>query len=267
MPAGRCVRLVLVALVLSLCTLQAQTTFYVVDRVIDGDTLVLGTLGTVRLIGVDAPESMDPRKSVQADGLEAAAFLKRLIGTNMVRVEFEGPRLDSFKRTLAYVYLGDGTLVNAEIIRQGYGHVYTVAPFSQLEQFRGFEREARTVGRGLWAAPSAPTALVTATSTAQSAETVFVTKSGTKYHRAGCRHLARSQIPMSVADAAARYGPCSVCRPPPLASAPALSLAPSTPAPRAAAPASSSAQCAATTKKGTRRSRRAQAGRTYCWQH
>jgi len=44
--------------------------------------------------------------------------------------------------------------------------------------------------------------------------TVYVTRTGTKYHRAGCRYLARSQIPMSLKEAAARYGPCSVCKPP-----------------------------------------------------
>ena len=55
------------------------------------------------------------------------------------------------RRTLAYVFLEDGTLLNAEIIRQGYGHALTRYPFLRLEEFRWLEREARDQRRGLWA--------------------------------------------------------------------------------------------------------------------
>ena len=94
--------------------------------------------------------------------------------------------------------------------------------------------------------------------------TVYVTRTGEKYHRDGCRYLARSRRPIGLPEAAATYGACSVCRPPVLSS-------PS--APRAAAKAESSAppwtssQCQATTKKGTQCSRKAQSGRAFCWQH
>ncbi len=57
-----------------------------------------------------------------------------------------------YGRILAYVYLNDGTFVNAEIIRQGYGHAYTRFPFTSLEAFRQLEREAWEAGRGLWGA-------------------------------------------------------------------------------------------------------------------
>ena len=75
----------LVRLVVALATLlpaiagASQNPTYIVERVIDGDTVVLSSLGTVRLIGVDTPETVDPRKSVQRYGLESAAFLKRLV--------------------------------------------------------------------------------------------------------------------------------------------------------------------------------------------
>ena len=59
-------------------------------------------------------------------------------------------RKDKYWRTLAYVYLEDGTFLNAEIIRQGYGFAYTRFPFKYLEEFRKFEREARDAGRGMW---------------------------------------------------------------------------------------------------------------------
>ena len=64
-------------------------------------------------------------------------------------------RTDRYGRTLAYVYLLDGTLANAEIIRQGFGHAYTRFPFRYLDRFRALEREARNAARGLWAAPPA----------------------------------------------------------------------------------------------------------------
>ncbi len=57
---------------------------------------------------------------------------------------------DLFGRTLAYVYLEDGTFLNAEIVKQGYGHAYTQFPFKYLEESRGYEREAREAQRGLW---------------------------------------------------------------------------------------------------------------------
>jgi endonuclease YncB( thermonuclease family) len=59
----------------------------------------------------------------------------------------------SQKRTLAYVFLQDGRLLNAEIIRQGYGFALTRYPFARLEEFRRLEREAREQRRGLWAEP------------------------------------------------------------------------------------------------------------------
>jgi micrococcal nuclease len=58
---------------------------------------------------------------------------------------------DRYGRTLAYVFLDDGTLLNAEIIRQGYGHALTRYPFSRMEEFRRLERDAREQRRGLWA--------------------------------------------------------------------------------------------------------------------
>lgn len=67
-----------------------------------------------------------------------------------VRLEYDWERRDKYGRTLAYVYLEDGTFLNAEIIRQGYGFAYTRFPFKYLEEFRNLETEAREAGRGLW---------------------------------------------------------------------------------------------------------------------
>jgi micrococcal nuclease len=241
------IALVLAGVLLNPVAASAQ----LVQRVIDGDTVAVQGIGTVRLIGVDAPETSQ----------ESGAFLRGLTINKVVRLEYDGQKTDSYGRTLAYLHLAGGTFVNAEIVKQGYAHAYTEFPFRYLEQFRAYEREAQAAARGLWASSSA---LSVAPPAAQpgATTTVYVTRTGEKYHRAGCRSLARSQIPMQLADAAARYGPCAICKPPTLASTP------STPA--AVAPPSrpsSSGRCQAITKRGTQCSRIAQAGRNYCWQH
>ncbi len=131
---------------------QSDNTWRRCVRVVDGDTLLLEGDERIRLIGVDTPESVDPRRPVEAFGKEAAAFTRRLAEGRRVRLEFDQERSDRYGRTLAYVYLEDGTFLNAEIIRQGYGHAYTRFPFRYSEEFRSYEREAREQRRGLWAA-------------------------------------------------------------------------------------------------------------------
>ena len=133
----------------------AQATLPVVTRVIDGDTIVVEGVGTVRLIGVDTPETVDPRRPVGYFGKEASDFTKQLATGKRVRLEFDQDRIDRYGRTLAYVYLQpENLLLNAEIIRQGYGFAYTRFPFRMMDEFRALEREAREAARGLWASPS-----------------------------------------------------------------------------------------------------------------
>lgn len=127
-----------------------------VIRVIDGDTFVVddgsekGT--TVRLIGVDAPET---RRSANRDighyGEESKAFLTELLSGGQVFLTQDVGKRDRYRRTLAYVYLPDGTFVNADLIRKGYATVMTVQPnVAHSELFIALEREARRKRRGLW---------------------------------------------------------------------------------------------------------------------
>jgi micrococcal nuclease len=133
--------------------IETAQTFPTVTRVIDGDTVVVDGVGTVRLIGVDTPETVDPRRPVQSFGREASDFTKQLATGKRVRLEFDQDRTDRYGRTLAYVYLQpENLLLNAEIIRQGYGFAYTQFPFRMMADFSALEREAREAGRGLWAA-------------------------------------------------------------------------------------------------------------------
>jgi micrococcal nuclease len=126
----------------------AQT--YKVKRVIDGDTLILVNGERVRLIGVDTPETKHPKKPVQRFGKEAYFFTKKMVEGKEVKLEYDWQRRDKYNRLLAYVYLLDGTFLNAEIIKQGYGFAYTRFPFKYLQEFRKYEKEARENKRGLW---------------------------------------------------------------------------------------------------------------------
>ncbi|HEU4344691.1 MAG TPA: thermonuclease family protein [Candidatus Binatia bacterium] len=120
-------------------------------RVVDGDTLILDNDEYVNLIGVDAPVT----KRV---GKDAASFTRKLVEGKRVRLEFDRATAvidhkDRYGRTLAYVFLEEGTLLNGEIIKQGYGFVLTRFPFARLEEFRRLETEAREERRGLWKTP------------------------------------------------------------------------------------------------------------------
>ena len=131
-----------------------------VTRVVDGDTLVVSIAGQeerVRLIGVDTPETVHPQKPVEYFGKEASAFTKRIAEGKTVRLEADPQNTDrdKYHRLLRYVYLPDGRLLNAEIIRQGYGFAYTRFPFRKMEEFRALEREPREANRGLWGEASA----------------------------------------------------------------------------------------------------------------
>jgi micrococcal nuclease len=131
--------------------------FEYVQRVIDGDKLMLGTSERVRLIGVNPPETVHPKKAVEAFGKEASAFTKRMVEGKLVRLEFDplssrrNDGKDRYSPTLAYVFLQDSTHLDAEIIRQGYSFaVSSTPPLQYQNEFRRLEQEAREQRRGLW---------------------------------------------------------------------------------------------------------------------
>ncbi len=132
-----------------------QPGLYRVTQFVDGDTIKVdmnGSTETLRLIGVDTPETHDPRKAVQCYGQAAAAFTRQLIGNQSVRLAADptNTNRDRYNRLLRYVYLPDGRMVNAEIIKQGYGFAYTAFPFEKADEFRGYEQQARQKQLGLW---------------------------------------------------------------------------------------------------------------------
>jgi micrococcal nuclease len=258
----------LTSVLVMLLTLPSSASAQLVTRVVDGDTIVMAGVGTVRLIGVDTPETVDPRTPVQFFGKEASEFTRRMAHDKLVRLAFDTQRMDKYQRTLAYVYLPDGTFLNAEIVKQGYGHAYVTYPFKYLDQFRGYEREAREAGRGLWGAAADATvgSVVGGADGANPEQVVYVTRTGTKYHSDGCRFLARSKIPIALKDVG-NHEPCSVCKPPTLRNAGSASATVPAPPRSASSQPASTGRCQAITKKGAQCSRTAQAGSDFCWQH
>jgi micrococcal nuclease len=135
--------------------LKLQPGLLPVTHVSDGDTITVRTPAgedTVRLLGVDTPEVKDPRKPVQCFGQAASAHTKARLTGQSVRLEPDPTNndRDKYGRLLRYIYLPDGTLYNAELIREGYAFAYTVFPLVRLDEFRTLEREARAANRGLW---------------------------------------------------------------------------------------------------------------------
>jgi len=136
---------------------SSSATFYSVTRVVDGDTIKISIQGkedTVRLLGVDTPELVDPRKPVQCFAKEASEETKKLLTGASVSLEVDptqGER-DKYGRLLAYVILPDGTNISEHLIRSGYAHEYTYAnnPHRYQMQFRQAQTEAREKKRGLW---------------------------------------------------------------------------------------------------------------------
>ncbi len=129
-------------------------------EVVDGDTVKVLLHGrkeeTVRLIGVDTPETKDPRKAVECFGPEAARFTTSSLEGKRVWLTYKADeKRDKYERLLAYIWLDlDGDpepeLFNEELVKRGYGRVYPFFPFEYLQEFRRDERQARAQGLGLW---------------------------------------------------------------------------------------------------------------------
>lgn len=130
-----------------------------VTRVVDGDTFearVDGEIVDVRMIGIDAPETVHPTEPVECFGPEASAFTARRLGRKSISLETDVQRIDPFGRLLAYVWIGP-RLFNEDIVRQGYATVSTFPPnVARVERLVEAERKARRDGLGIWDACLVP---------------------------------------------------------------------------------------------------------------
>lgn len=132
--------------------------YYKVIKVVDGDTIKIAAphvIETVRMIGVDTPETVDPRRPVGCFGKEASSFTKKILTNQNVKLESDvlsGDR-DKYKRLLRYVILENGQNFNQTLIEEGFGHEYTYGsiPYKYQVEFKQAEIDAREGEKGLWA--------------------------------------------------------------------------------------------------------------------
>jgi len=138
---------------------------YPVTDVVDGDTiktLISGYVITIRLLGINTPEVVDPRKPVECYGREASAETKSLLTGKSVSISLNPnyERVDMYGRLLAYVRLVDpndistiSLFVNEFLVKQGFAYEYTFNeknPYQYQKQFKVDELEAKNAKRGLW---------------------------------------------------------------------------------------------------------------------
>jgi micrococcal nuclease len=130
-----------------------------VIRHLDGDTVRVGISNpppelaieeTVRMIGVDTPETVHPNKPIQEFGKEASAFTKEQLLDKQVYLAFDWDLRDRYGRLLAYIYTEDGTCFNTRLIREGYAYAYLYFDFQFIEEFEELEQSAKKHGLGLW---------------------------------------------------------------------------------------------------------------------
>lgn len=134
----------------------AEKKLYPVVKVVDGDTVQVNIDGkneVLRLIGINTPETVDPRKPVECFGAEASAKAKEILTGKDVSLEADETQSDrdKYDRLLRYVYLEDGTNFNKMMIEEGYAYEYTYdAPYKYQAEFKIAQQEAKDGKKGLW---------------------------------------------------------------------------------------------------------------------
>jgi len=177
--------------------LSAISESFKVTRVVDGDTIEIEGGEKVRYLGIDTPETVDPRKPVQCFGVEASKKNKELVEGKTVRLEKDITDRDRYSRLLRYVWVDD-IFVNLELVKQGFASSYAYPPdIKYQEEFLEAEKEAREAERGLWKAcpiPS-PTTEIQETPINDCDIKGNISTSGEKiYHLPGCGSYAKTQI-------------------------------------------------------------------------
>lgn len=122
----------------------------IVTRVIDGDTIEIEGGQKVRYIGINTPETKDPRKEVECFGKEAAGENNKLVMGKRVKLEKDVSDKDKYGRLLRYVYVGE-LFINLELIKNGYAQIMTYPPDVKYQKdFLTAEKQAREQNLGLW---------------------------------------------------------------------------------------------------------------------
>ena len=161
MTRGVCAAIMATLLVVTACSGDTQPPLVAgrvraeVTRVVDGDTIHVNLQGrdvTIRLIGIDTPETVAPGQPVQCYGHRASAYTTTRLDGRTVDLEFDVERTDRYDRTLAYVWIGS-ELFNETLVRGGFALVTTYPPdVRYVERFTDAQHAARAEGLGLWSA-------------------------------------------------------------------------------------------------------------------
>ena len=134
----------------------SQMTPAQVTSVVDGDTIKVSLGGetvTIRIIGIDTPETVNPRSPVQCYGREATNNMKLLVDGKTVYLEVDPSQddRDRYKRLLRFVFMPDGTDVGLSMIADGFAHEYTYdKPYTYQQKYLAAQENARKKNRGLW---------------------------------------------------------------------------------------------------------------------
>ena len=156
-----------------------------VIRVVDGDTIHVSLNNkdiTIRMIGIDTPETVDPRKPVQCFGKEASNHAHQLLDGTIVYLEQDISQgdYDKYNRLLSYIWMPDGRLFNQVMITEGYAFEYTYhLPYKYQSQFKDAQRNAQSLQLGLWAPATCNGVHGVVNSTAATATTVAISSTST----------------------------------------------------------------------------------------
>ncbi len=204
---------------------KIQTQAAVVSRVVDGDTVevkIKEKSEKVRFIGINCPES-----TIRQDpyGKEASNYTKKQLTGKTVYLQKDVSDRDKYGRLLRYVWLKQpvsdsesevkAKMYNANLVLNGYAQASTYVPDVKYSKyFVKFQTTARNTNKGLWNLPSSKNSSVKSETSKNLTSTVYVTKTGEKYHRSNCKSLAKSKIKINLSDAKKKgYNPCKICKP------------------------------------------------------
>lgn len=224
----------------------APNGFHLVTEVLDGSTIKVDGVGTVRMLGIETPDGKEPKSIFGVHGQNAVNFVKGSLLGKQVRLEYNGADASGNKdkdgATLAYVYTSDGTLFNGEMIRQGHAFVATGA-FDKIDEFRALQSQAMESMKGVWGPAEPSTTAATEKPADPSSATgdhkskklapalppladskpdvlagtpndpvIYVSASDRMYHKDGCAYLSKDKRRMLMSEAKSKgYVACGRC--------------------------------------------------------
>ena len=134
--------------------LRPGVSYYQVEKVFDGDTILLANGQKVRFLGINTPEVAGRNKSAEAGGEQAKAWLKRNLEGKKVSLQGDVEKQDKYQRTLAHVFTEDKEHVNLELVRQGLAAINIYPPnLKYVDALINAQQQAESSGLGIWGCP------------------------------------------------------------------------------------------------------------------